>query len=58
MVECGGWIEKSHSLRKAAALESGDTTADTSASHLTNITDAQSISTNDVQLLDFVDVEQ
>ncbi len=31
MVECGGWIEKSPSLKEEAAFESGGTTADTSA---------------------------
>ncbi len=28
LVECWGWIKKSHSPRKEAALESGGTTAD------------------------------
>ncbi len=31
-VDCGGWVEESHSLRKEAALESGGTTVDTSVS--------------------------
>ncbi len=32
MVECGGWVEDSRSLRKEAALESGGMAVDTSVS--------------------------